>query len=345
MSFLSLTAFAAILRIVFITKLPHAIRADNEIAVIRALHAAYPDWKPRGIVDVGANQGNWTRAVQHSRMYKGVPTFMIEASPQHTKTLEQVKRQFEPHVNYQIEVLSGKDNDQVEFYGFGGTGDSMFKENTKFYKDEKPIIRNTTKLDTILKNEMEYVDILKLDVQGAELRVLSGASDTLKRATFVQMEVSIVEYNQGGACWFELDALLREHGFYLYDLGDFSKNIQLFHSKGIGQFDVLYIKPTSPYLPKWIKDKESLFCGAGREKDVEKDKLKDGEVKPVTSDESMFSASLRIDKNGAIVDQPVVVLSLSLLLGFFITFLTGLIAGTKLSTWRATKKQQRMKKS
>eukprot|EP00978_Attheya_sp_CCMP212_P048858 scaffold585537_cov216-Attheya_sp.AAC.1 len=84
--------------------------------------------------------------------------------------------------------------------------------------------------------------------------------------------------------------------------------MQLFHSKGIGQFDVLYIKPTSPYLPKWIKDKEASFCGAGREKDNEKDKLKDGEAKPVTGDEdeSMFNAYLRIDKNGAIIDQPLV---------------------------------------
>jgi hypothetical protein len=76
--------------------------------------------------------------------------------------------------------------------------------------------------------------------------VLSEATETLARATFVQFEVSIIEYNQGGACWYEIDALLRQHGFYFYDSGDYFRIPHAFHSKGIGQFDALYVKPTSP---------------------------------------------------------------------------------------------------
>jgi hypothetical protein len=49
--------------------------------------------------------------------------------------------------------------------------------------------------------------------------VLAGSSETLKRATLVQFETGIIEYNKGGACWYEVDELLRQYGFYLYDMG------------------------------------------------------------------------------------------------------------------------------
>jgi hypothetical protein len=46
--------------------------------------------------------------------------------------------------------------------------------------------------------------------------VLAGATETLKKATFVQLEVSVVQYNEGAVCWHETDAFLHEHGFYFY---------------------------------------------------------------------------------------------------------------------------------
>ena len=82
--------------------------------------------------------------------------------------------------------------------------------------------------------QMEHIDYLKLDVQGGEFMVLAGAAETLSKATFVQLEVSFVEYNKGGACWYEVDKLLRKHGFYLYDFCDSVRNGGAFHTIGVG---------------------------------------------------------------------------------------------------------------
>ena len=73
--------------------------------------------------------------------------------------------------------------------------------------------------------------------QGAELMVLLGATETLKKATFVQFEVSVIEYNKGGACLHEVDELLRRNGFYFYDSSNYVRIEETFHTKGIGQFD------------------------------------------------------------------------------------------------------------
>jgi len=245
---------------------PIVVFADNEVGVLTGIIRAYPDWKPRGIVDVGANQGNWTERV-HKHIFPGVKTFMLEASPKRRQALEEKKKKIGPNiVDFQIAVLSSKDGDTVEFFdGEGeGTGSSIFQEQSKHFKGVIPDVRKTSKLDTLVKH-MEYVDYLKLDVQGAELMVLSGATETLKRTTFVQFEVSVVEYNKGGVCWHELDAFLRQHGFHFYDSGDLMHNPIAFHTKGVGQLDMVYIKPSSDFMPKWLVDNNVKFCGSGRE--------------------------------------------------------------------------------
>lgn len=249
----------------FALLLASAANADNEVSVLRSLHKAYPEWKPRGIVDVGANVGGWTTKVQEN-FFPGVKTFMIEASPAHEKILEETKEKFGAQViEYKIALLSEKNGDTVDFYSGDSstTGNSMFKEKTKFFRDIKPDKRITAKLDTIV-GHMEHVDYVKLDVQGAELVVLSGATETLKKATFVQLEISVVEYNHGGACWHEVDHVLRRNGYFLYDFGDASRNQKLFRTKGIGQIDLLYANPSSSSLPQWLVDNNVEFCGSNR---------------------------------------------------------------------------------
>jgi len=316
MVLLHLFIFVSVLKI-------EVVVADNEAGGISMLHIAYPEWKPRGIVDVGANVGGWTTMVQ-AHKYPGVKTFMVEASPKHTETLEKVKKQFAPNVDFKIAVLSENDGDSIKFYSNAGkgTGDSMFVENSHHYKDVKPVVRESAKLDTLVQH-MDHIDYLKVDVQGAELMVLSGATETLKRATFVQMEVSVIEYNKGGACWFDLDNLLRQHGFYLYDLNDFIKIPHAFHTKAIGQFEILYVKPTSPYLPQWLNDNNPKFCGSSAAAE-EKEKLISKNVRSMAdhttiSDWYDFNDSDRYD-----INQPSYVFAFMI-----ITFFAGYVIGIK----------------
>ena len=95
---------------------------------------------------------------------------MVEATPSHFGNLEEAKKKFENTVDFEIALLSESDGQQVDFFdldnGFGGTGNSMFVENSQHYKGMKPDKRTTKKLDTLLKeHSMDYVDYLNLDVQ------------------------------------------------------------------------------------------------------------------------------------------------------------------------------------
>ncbi len=192
-------------------------------------------FRPRVIVDGGANTGDWSREVR--TIFPDAKLVMIEAQAD----LEVVLNDWAKLDGNAVVVscaLSSRPG-IVSFFtaGKGATGASIFKENTHYYADAKPVMVTTRTLDEILTSLglLEFVDLIKLDVQGAELSALVGAGEALKRATFVTAEVSTVAYNSGeAACWFEVDAFLRENGYYMHDIIELHRGLpQNLH--GLGQ--------------------------------------------------------------------------------------------------------------
>jgi FkbM family methyltransferase len=141
--------------------------------------------------------------------------------------------------DYRMAVLSATDGDTVNYYQDDNTGNSMFKENTRHYANAKSTERINFTLDSIIEGshlKNERIDVIKADVQGAELIVFQGGKKALAQATFVYFEGSTVEYNEGGACLYEVDAFLRSQGFHVYDFHDMTYN-DAFKTRGAGQFD------------------------------------------------------------------------------------------------------------
>jgi hypothetical protein len=61
--------------------------------------------------------------------------------------------------------------------------------------------------------------MIKLDIQGAELKALRGASRILdEEVKLIYAEVSFHPLYEGGTTFGEVDGFLREHGFVLYNL-------------------------------------------------------------------------------------------------------------------------------
>jgi FkbM family methyltransferase len=248
----------------------YLVLADNEIETLKLLRDAYPDWEARGIIDVGANRGMWSR--QAVKVYPNAKVFMVEAFPQHEEELKKAVNEIgSSQAEYRIGVMSKQDGEIVKFYTSNNdlhftTGNSMFVENSQHYSNSDFTERSTLTLDTLVSQTDigTVADYLKLDVQGAEMVVLQGAHNILQQVTFVQLEVSLVQYNQGGACWWEIDALLRSYGFYAYDVQDLIRNPGAFHTKGVGQMEVLYVRQASKRLPKWLEENHINMCGSSR---------------------------------------------------------------------------------
>ena len=68
------------------------------------------------------------------------------------------------------------------------------------------------------------VDLLKIDVQGAEVAVLSGAAGVLDRTVTVAVEISFFDLYERSSSFLDVESLLGPHGLGLYALAEVSDN-------------------------------------------------------------------------------------------------------------------------
>lgn len=124
-----------------------------------------------------------------------------------------------------IEALVGdEDGKATDFYIFSNAGAS----NSIFRKDDShPKMQQVTEtgevkrlymrqLDALLVENgvaLNEVDVLVLDVQGAELLCLKGATGLLRHVRLIEAEVSKTSFYQNGVLLPELDAWLAAKGF------------------------------------------------------------------------------------------------------------------------------------
>lgn len=95
---------------------------------------------------------------------------------------------------------------------------------------------NVARLDDLLSDDLRDDLFLKLDVQGYELNVLKGAVNTLKRTSWVLLEVSLKPLYQGAPDMDEVWSFMKNQGFQYYDVFDIYRS----EHQVITQMDVLF---------------------------------------------------------------------------------------------------------
>lgn len=176
-------------------------------------------WKTKGmnpkvIYDVGANNGGWTRnarAVFPEARYEE-----FEANREHQRAGRHM-------------VLLGDEEKDVTFYKAirpadgANTGASVYIEVTphftpgRYSAETLPMVP----LDVYVQRaNLPPPDLLKLDVQGAELDVLRGAESILSNTRYVLLEVSLHRWNKGAPMIEEVIAYMAARDFELIDIVD-----------------------------------------------------------------------------------------------------------------------------
>ena len=162
-------------------------------------------FRPGGIIDIGANVGDWGRAA--SKIFD-CPVHMIEAQPRLEPHLRKT------HLPYTITLLGPEARREVPFI-LSGTGSSVLKELTGFETEQTMLpMRRLDDLALHLSPPL----LLKIDVQGFELEVLKGAPETLRQTEVVLSEISLIPYNEGAPLMHEVISYLAERDFLPYDI-------------------------------------------------------------------------------------------------------------------------------
>ena len=76
----------------------------------------------------------------------------------------------------------------------------------------------TTTLNRVMEEHSLDADFLKLDTQGAELKIIKGATDYYDRILGFEIEVEFLEIYENQPLFHEIDQYMRDIGFELFDL-------------------------------------------------------------------------------------------------------------------------------
>jgi len=193
---------------------------------------------PRTIIDIGAHRGEWSKQV--SRIFPKARLYLIEADPTQNSTLTEVARELEGSTAY-IQALVGADSATDVPYFLMGSGSSVLSEKTTFPRTR--IALPMTTVDALLGAvDLTPAIFMKLDVQGYELEVLRGSSNTLRHVEVVLMEVSLLEYNEGAPLLAEVVLFMKSIRFVAFDI---CGGLRRQSDGALFQMDVIFVREDS----------------------------------------------------------------------------------------------------
>lgn len=203
----------------------HLFRVDNEQltryrelcsqpmlppAHVNYLQKLSREISPKIIYDIGSSVLHWSRPAR--ALWPEANFVLFEA-------IEDIDPLYEENGfnNYFLGVLSDLPGKQVDFYSdpmnFGGN--SYYKEATGFF-DGKASKRTTNSIDNLAAiYNLPKPDLVKMDIQGAELDVLKGAVETFKDTSDFILELQHLQYNEGAPLAETVISYMKNAGYEL----------------------------------------------------------------------------------------------------------------------------------
>jgi FkbM family methyltransferase len=199
---------------------------------------------PAGIVDIGAHEGHWTRAIRG--IFPEPPILMIEARVEQEPALQRLRMEF-PDVDYAIALLGREAIAAVPFH-VSGTGSSIFAERSDAQRVLRQVpMRTLDDVSSECKRLREPL-FLKLDIQGAELECLRGGDATLGKAEVVQLEVALLNYNETAPQAAEVIAFMDSKDFAMFDIAGFVRP----NGINLVQIDIIFVQKNSRLRPEFF---------------------------------------------------------------------------------------------
>lgn len=171
--------------------------------------------KPKIIYDIGACVLHWTRVAKN--VWPDSEIIAFEAMDEPSVIYEEM------HMKYHCGPLGDIDGKQIEFFENleHPGGNSYYRENIDvnpeahdYFPDSSAKTKILSRLDTIVrKKNFPRPNLIKMDVQGAELDILKGCGDLLDTCDHLILELPNVEYNTGAPEKEKVIEWLQEKGF------------------------------------------------------------------------------------------------------------------------------------
>jgi FkbM family methyltransferase len=183
------------------------------------------------IFDIGSCEGE--DSIKYSRLFPRATIYAVEALPSNLPLLQATLDQYS-NGNIQIIPIALSDHKgtatfhvssghpeylPVTDWDYGNKSSSLLPPDQTlvhhpWLKFEQTITVETNTLQRVCADRnIAQIDFMHIDVQGAELQVLRGAGDLLKRVKLIWMEVEAVPLYQSQPLKTDVEAFMQGYGF------------------------------------------------------------------------------------------------------------------------------------
>lgn len=215
------------------TETEKKLRVLSNMELLPDMHLYYLSYlkdtglNPKVIYDIGACVLHWTKKAKNE-VWSGSQFFCFEAMSEP----EFLYKEFGVD-GYHTGILTNVDNRFVDYYKsveFPG-GNSYYRENPDlagshnlYTEDTKFKMRGLT-LDTVVTfYNFPLPNFIKMDVQGAELDIIKGATKCMAHADDVILELQNVDYNMGAPKANEVVDYMTSIGYKMIEPAPFCSN-------------------------------------------------------------------------------------------------------------------------
>lgn len=195
-------------------------------------------FKPRGIIDVGANEGAWTSRVLS--VFPHTPVLMIEPQKEMSTRLEAIVEK--NHGCCYINAGAGRVEGELVQTIWEDLAGSSFLPPIDQCALESGKQRKTriVTIDGILKTHQGFhPDFVKLDIQGFELEALAGAETLFGRTELFIIETSLFAFMPQQPTARDVIAFMGERSYELYDITSYLRRPL---DGALGQVDFAFAK-------------------------------------------------------------------------------------------------------
>ncbi|MEM8525687.1 MAG: FkbM family methyltransferase [Bacteroidota bacterium] len=161
----------------------------KEIFEQRSYSAYFPFYQKATVVDIGAHFGYFS-LFAHKNLHPDAKIIAIEASKEN---VERLKQNIEKNMAQNVEVVScgiGKESGEAQLYKGASVNHSILPEYN-LAKEQGETIEIQTLAQIMETYQLEHIDFLKLDCEGAEYQIL----ETLPNEIFQKIGVISMEFH------------------------------------------------------------------------------------------------------------------------------------------------------
>jgi FkbM family methyltransferase len=168
---------------------------------------------PHTIIDIGVANG--TPELYRAFPYDKHRYLLIEADPAHNKAVDRIAKQMRARV---AKVFCGPKEGSIKFHSAQNNAEYSSAYTLKRGVKTSTLDIPMKTLDSLLRDFDDSSYLIKIDVEGAELDVLKGAMNTLKKTVALVIETSVAVKYETGPEFADLICFMREQGFSVYDM-------------------------------------------------------------------------------------------------------------------------------